>query len=100
MSHGHHEAHPGFSPAQILKDGCNECGQRSKNVWLAITHLDPVTFANAWARAAAYERGQLPDVSVAEVPLLRALWATQVQLERRGFAVGAVPCMPWMERVS
>lgn len=100
MSHDHHEGHPGFSPQQILKDGCGECGERSKNVWLAINYLDQVAFAKAWARAAAYERGELADVSAAEVPLLRALWAIQVQLEGRGFAIGAVPCMPWMETVS
>jgi hypothetical protein len=72
----------------------------STNVWLALSHLDPVAFANAWARAAAFERGHLADVSAAEVPLLRVLWAVQVQMERRGFAIGAVPCAPWMETVA
>ena len=100
MSHSHHEGHPGFSPAQTLHDGCAECTFRSENVWVAISHLDPVAFAKAWARAAAYERGELADVSRAEVPLLRALWAVQVQLEPRGFAIGAVPCVPWMETVA
>ena len=100
MSHGPHESHPGFSPHQVLKDGCAECSSRSESVWLAISYLDPVAFAKAWARAAAYERGTLADVSAAEVPLLRALWAVQVHLEQRGFAIGAVPCSPWMEMVS
>jgi hypothetical protein len=92
MSHDYHEGHPGFSPDQILKDGCGECSQRSKNVWMAINYLDPTAFAKAWGRATAFERGDLADVSEAEVPLLRALWAMQVQFERiSGLPIGQLP---------
>jgi hypothetical protein len=100
MTHSYHDGLPGFSPAQVLHDGCGECEARGASVSDAIARLDPANFARAWHRAALWNRGGLPDVSEAEAPLLRALWSLQLQLERRGFAIGAVPCMPWMETVS
>ena len=95
MSHDYHEGQPNYSPAQLLKDGCEECSQRSSRPWVAINNLDPATFARAWVRAADFERGQLDDVSLAEVPLLRILWAIQIQLEQRGIPIGTVPGSPF-----
>ena len=91
MSHDAHEAHPGYSPQQILKDGCAECRQRSASPWLAISHMDRETFGRAWGRAIAFERGQIDDVSHAEVPVLRVLWALALKFEERGFLLGPVP---------
>ena len=95
MSHDYHEGQPGYSPAQVLKDGCEECSQRSQHPWVALSRLDPATFARAWVRAADFERGRLDDVCVTEVPLLRTLWAIQVQLETRGIPIGTVPGSPF-----
>ena len=91
MSHSYHEGQPGYSPAQVLHDGCEECEFRGKNVWTAISYLDTAGFAMAWARAAAFERGQLSDVCETEIPLLQALSSIQVQLERRGIPFGEIP---------
>lgn len=92
MSHDYHEGQPGFDPAQILKDGCAECGDRSERLDVAINYLDPVTFAKAWHRATEYGHGELEHASAAEVPLLRALFALQVQFERiSGLRPGLLP---------
>lgn len=91
MSHSYHEGHPGYSPAQVLKDGCHECSQRSERPDAAISYLDPQSFAAAWKRAAQWERGQVADVSEAEVPVLRVLWAVACAMERLGFPIGEVP---------
>jgi hypothetical protein len=85
-----HDIHKG-SPRQILQDGCRECEQRAKDVHVAIAHLDTKMFAFAWHRAAAWQQHGGGDISNAEAPLLRALWAVQVQLEQRGFPIGQVP---------
>jgi hypothetical protein len=90
MSHSYHDALPGFSEAQVLVTGCDECEYRSKNLAEAIEHMDVDSFARAWARATTWQHEGLQDISYAEVPLLRALWAMQLQLERRGLSlVGA-----------
>lgn len=89
--HDYHEGQPGYSPAQILKDGCGECAERGANVHLAIASLDPHNFARAWRRAADWNRSGMADISEAEAPLLSALWALQLQLERRGFPIGECP---------
>ena len=91
MSHAYHQGQRGYSPAQLLHSGCDECARRSRSVDIAIGHLDPAAFAAAWFRAAAYERGQLSDVCEAEVPVLRALWAVQCQMERLGVPIGTLP---------
>ena len=93
MSHDYHEAHPSYSPAQVLHDGCGECDMRSRMPNVAIGHLDPVRFAAAWHRAADFGRGQVDDASDAEVPVLHLLWAVQVQLERRGIPIGVLPIL-------
>jgi hypothetical protein len=88
-----HDIHAG-DPAQILHDSCGECQWRSEHPDAAISHLDVQSFADAWKRAAAWGRDGLADVSHAEVPVLRVLWATAVQFERLGFPVGQVPYAP------
>lgn len=89
--HDHHESQPGYSPAQILSDGCRECAERGANPALAIAHLGRTNFPRAWKRAADWNRDGLPDISEAEAPLLRVLWAIQIQLENRGFPIGECP---------
>lgn len=94
MSHGPHESQPGYSPAQLLKDGCGECAARSASPWLAIQHMDTRTFERAWQRAVAFERGQLNDVCETEIPVLRIMWAVALQFERKGFSLTHAPG-PW-----
>lgn len=94
MSHAHHEALRGYNFAQLLVDGCPECEHRGADPSLAINHLDSHQFLIAWARAAYWQQGNLADdaaLSAAEVPLLRALWAVQVQLERIGVPIAHLP---------
>jgi hypothetical protein len=77
VSHDYHEGQPGYSPEQILKDGCAECAARSASADRGINSLDPVTFARAWDRAIRWHRDGLPGVSDAEVPLLAVLAAVR-----------------------
>ncbi len=91
MTHDYHEGLPQFSEEQILHDGCGECEERGKRVWVGIAHLDQRNFARAWQRAAAWNKGGLPDISVAESDVLRTLWAVQLKLEPRGITIGEVP---------
>jgi hypothetical protein len=89
--HTYHEGLPGYSPAQLLHDGCPECVARGQSRGLGIGQLDHRNFARAWQRAADWNRDGLPDVSMAERPMLDALWAIQIHLERRGVPIGTVP---------
>lgn len=89
--HDYHDALPGYSPAQILHDHCGECETRGRVPWDAIARLDRGNFARAWERASAWNRTGLPDISVAESDVLRILWVVQLQLERRGIAIGTMP---------
>jgi hypothetical protein len=91
MSHDHHPSLPGYSPDQILVDGCAECEHRSERCDHGLDNLDMGNFELAWRRAA--RRGQigLSDASRAEAPLLNALWSVQVQLGRRGVPIGHIP---------
>lgn len=96
MTHDYHEGLPDYNEAQILHDGCIECEQRAAEPYLGITSLDVVSFQAAWRRAAAWTRGRLNDaqhtVSAAERPMLAALWAVQVQLDRAGISLlGELP---------
>lgn len=92
MSHDYHESLPGFSPAQVLHDGCGECEARGANVSRAINALDSGNFARAWERATAWNRGGGPsDISMTERPLLNTLWSLQLQLEKRGVPIGEMP---------
>ena len=87
MIHDYHEALPGFSPSQILHDGCGECESRSNR----ISALDGQTFEEAWVRATRFQIYGVPDLSKAERPLLETLIAIQIQLERKGVPFGAKP---------
>ena len=89
--HSYHEGLPGYSPTQILHDGCEECEARSRETAGGVARLDKWNFARAWARAAEWNNGGLPDLARAEMPLLNALWAVQVQLENFGVPIGLVP---------
>ena len=84
-----HDYHPVQAP--VLSDGCGECENASQRADRGIGTLDPVTFQRAWIRAAAWNRTGTHDVGIAESRLLAALWAVQVQLERRGIPIGEVP---------
>jgi hypothetical protein len=92
--HDFHAGQPDYSAAQILHDGCGACSYRSSHPDMAIARLDVDAFAAAWKRAADWQHGSLSDVSEAEVPVLRALWSVEVQMERLGFPVGTVPLNP------
>lgn len=89
--HSYHEGLTGFSPAQILHDGCPECEHRATQTAGGLAYLDKTNVARAWARAAVWNGGGLADVSMAEMPLLNTLWAVQVQLENFGIRIGAMP---------
>lgn len=91
MSHDYHEQLPGFSPAQVLHDGCRECEHRALRSDHGMASLDTANFARAWSRAAQWNKSGLADVAVAEIPLLSVLWAVQVQLERIGVPIGTLP---------
>lgn len=94
MMHDYHDALPGFDDRQILHDGCAECERRGEDIARAISYLDPLNFERAWNRAFAFERGfheTTGRISRAEAPLLSALWAVQIQLERRGVILGSIP---------
>lgn len=94
MSHDPHKSCLTYSPAQVLKDECAECAWRSEHPDTAISYLDVQAFADAWRRAYDWQHGKLSDLSHAEIPVLRALWAVAVQLERLGFPTGEVPVSP------
>jgi hypothetical protein len=91
MSHNHHQSLPGYSPNQILIDGCAECEHRSARPDHGLNNLNPQNFERAWYRAARSGKEGLPDASMADRPLLNLLWAVQVQLERRGVPIGYIP---------
>lgn len=85
MTHANHPSLPGFDPRQLLVDGCPECEERGSDYVTAICHLDGVRFRAAWERAAAWQSTDSSEalaIAVAEVPMLRALWAVQVMFER------------------
>ncbi len=85
-----HDVHTG-DPRQVLQDHCGECARRAKDVHVAIGHFDPARFAVAWKRAARWQQHGMKGISRNEMPVLLALWAVAVQLEKRGIPVGTVP---------
>lgn len=91
MSHGYHEGERGYSAAQVLHDGCDECKQRSVDPSDAIARFDGHNFVTAWQRAAAWNRTGLADIADVERPVLSVLWSVQLQLERLGVPIGTVP---------
>jgi hypothetical protein len=99
MSHGYHDGMSGYDARQLLVDGCKECEQRAQDVAEALGYLDNGRFVHAWRRAwlwlgvdsAHPRREDLGPLSKAEMPMLRALYAVQVQLERLGVPMGVLP---------
>lgn len=99
MSHDYHPGLPGYHPDQILIDGCQECEHRVEVVERALGNLDHKRFAAAWLRAAdtfastppSGVKVPLGERSVAEMPLLTALWGVQVHLQRMGLPLGWLP---------
>lgn len=89
--HDYHDGLPGFDPAQILHDGCQECEQRSDATDGGLAHLDRQNFALAWQRSAQWNRSGLANLSRAEIPLLNILWSVQIKLEQYGVPIGEVP---------
>jgi hypothetical protein len=90
-AHDYHEEGPGYSPNQVLHDGCSECAQRGQDVSLGIASMDARNFARAWRRAADWNMQGLPDVAENEVQLLRVLWTIQLRLESYGVPIGTLP---------
>jgi hypothetical protein len=91
MTHDYHDGLPGYSPAQILHDGCAECEQRAASPDHGISHLDRIRFLRAWQRAAQWQTEGIRDTAAAEVPMFRVLWAVQVKLEDLGVPIGTIP---------
>jgi hypothetical protein len=97
VSHDYHPDCPGYNADQILIDGCSECESRAEDVERTLANLDHRRFQQAWLRAAdryasTPPSGERPSkCSEAEMPLLRTLWAIQVQLERLGMPLGYLP---------
>lgn len=91
MSHAYHDGLPGYNADQLMHDGCPTCERRAAMPDRGISSLDRQNFARAWARAAQLGRSGLPGMSAAEMPLLRALWAVQLQLQRHGVPIGYLP---------
>ena len=89
--HSHHDVLSGFDHSQILHDGCDECEWRGEDPHRAISHLDERNFERAWKRAADWQLHGCPTISRAEADLLLALWAVQIQLEKRGVPIGELP---------
>lgn len=90
--HDYHEGLPGYSPEQILHDGCGECEDRARSQDGGLGHLDQQNFYRAWSRAAEWNRSGAAHVARAEIPLLRILWSVQLKLEScAGVPIGIVP---------
>jgi hypothetical protein len=94
MSHDPHDQLPGYSPAQLLHAGCGECDQRAGQPDGGLLNLAPDRFEAAWRRAAAFGLNLVDDLDPAELRLISTLWAVQVQLEKRGIAIGVIPGIP------
>lgn len=96
MSHVYHEGLEGYDPRQILHDGCPECEHRAESVERALGNMDAARFEKAWRRAydqfsSQSENVDLGSRSKAEMPVVTALWAVAIQLERRGIPMSPTP---------
>lgn len=89
--HDYHEQLPGYSPGQILHDGCGECEERGKRADHGLSSLDVWSFERAWNRAAAWELVGVADLSECERGLLLTLASVQRQLQQRGIPFGVPP---------
>lgn len=78
-----HRPHPsGFDPEDaILFDNCERCFDHAQN---GGADLDPQTFAKAWNRMLAVERGDQSYRTEAEADLCRSLYRMAVMIDRHG----------------
>ena len=86
--HDYHDALPGYSPNQILHDGCRECEARATADDGGLSRLDDANFARAWDRALRWNREGLTDIAKAETRLLHILWAVHCRIEGIGLYLG------------
>jgi hypothetical protein len=91
MTHDPHHAQPGYTPEQVLYDGCAECSQRAASYDHGLANLDVANFERAWQRAATWYRHGLPDTTQNELPLFHTLSMLMVHFERRGIPFGYLP---------
>lgn len=98
MVHDYHEALPAFDADFILQDGCAECEQRGNE--LHFEQLDGRNFERMWERAAAWDQGELRNISQAEIPMLRVLCSIQRQFENRGIAIEKCPGRSYEEQLE
>lgn len=91
MSHDPHHVQPGYSPDQVLYDGCAECDRRAASADHGLSYLDVPTFERAWTRAHQWQTVGLPDLAHNEVLLFTMLVSVMVQFERRGIPFGYLP---------
>ena len=91
MTHDYHDGLDGYSPEQILHDGCAECEARSKETAGGLAYLDKTNFVRAWKRAAEWNQHGLLDLAESEITLLQTLWIIQIKLESFGVPIGQVP---------
>jgi hypothetical protein len=87
MSHDFHERLPGYSPGQVLYDGCAECESRASRADRGIGSLDAERFTRAWSRAHRWQTSGLTDISDAETGLLAVLGSVQIKLDTRGLDI-------------
>ena len=83
-AHDYHPSLPGFHPDQVLVDGCIECERRSKDLRLAITHMDDERFERACTRALAVERRGLDTCSATERRVYDVLAPIVARLTKQG----------------
>jgi hypothetical protein len=89
--HADHARLPGYDSAHILQDDCPLCVSYAVHEDRGISLLSETEFLRAWTVAHLFGAGTVTNVSVAETPLLRVLYAVQQRLARYGIAPGDVP---------
>lgn len=80
MAHDYHEGMSGYTPDQLLVDGCQECEERSKSFDHGIMHLDRTSFLRAVGRSQQLATTGLPGMSHAEMPMLQVIGSVVTQL--------------------
>ena len=81
---GTHAVHQPNTEHQILKDGCSECEERSKDLLSFLEHSDNHTFARACGRAVAQWEGDLRDQSANEARLYQVLGPLVIRIQEVG----------------
>lgn len=85
-----HWPHKG-DPAMLLFPSCSQCDDLSKRPAAVIGAMEPDQFEAGWARAVAWTRGLLDEVSAAEIPVLEVFVVLCGQFAKRGVPWGTVP---------